>query len=393
MVSGVPNTTQTTQETDINYGPFKSAYRINLDIITRARKNKDLSTSFPTHYCVLFVFGGVDPVSGEVAPRNAFEEGFSQEQCLKAWAKVGAAPLTRACLQDPKVSRTLGDSDDEFQLKLKLIQDLNRESVAALIAKGWAGHHLEGFLKPMKSVRPVSQPHSKERLELLAKASKAGQRFHATGGDHACSDDIFLAQALRDRRDQKEKLLKVKAHRQNMEHLQLKCISILMGLEDPDRRVKAAELKMLLKWQKLEIKKSKAENKATWDSFYADYDDWESLPEVEKWTAADEHKLETIDDVGSLQLTDTMLQRVEDQKKLDLKMAAAKMTEEEKAEILDIFASSSNAVAGASTSVAAAESSAVLAASSAADAVVENNSGAIEAEAASITIPTVPPVE
>lgn len=78
---------------------------------------------------------------------------------------------------------------------------------------------------------------------------------------------------------------------------------------------------------------------------------------------------------------------MEDQKKLDLKMAASKMNAEQRAEILDSFASSD----AASASAAAASSSAAQA--SYADTVTGSNSKAAEAEAATTIMPSLPPVE
>ena len=37
-------------------------------------------------------------------------------------------------------------------------------------------------------------PHSKERIELLMKASTHGAKFLATGGAHLTADDFFIAQ-------------------------------------------------------------------------------------------------------------------------------------------------------------------------------------------------------
>ena len=34
---------------------------------------------------------------------SAFEVGFSKEACLKAWDKVGTAPVMMKCCQDKKV--------------------------------------------------------------------------------------------------------------------------------------------------------------------------------------------------------------------------------------------------------------------------------------------------
>ncbi|KAL7504442.1 hypothetical protein ACHAXN_002979 [Cyclotella atomus] len=148
----------------------------------------------------------------------------------------------------------------------------------------------------MKEAVPISKPHSKERLELLANASKAGQRFYATG----------------------------------------------------------VQLRVLLKWQGLEVKKYKEENKATWDSFFADFDDWESLPNraTERWTAQDERELEALDDHSTITMNDTILQSKIDQKKRDLRMAASKMDETERAEIMAIFASHDRAESSAAAAVA-----------------------------------------
>ena len=99
---------------DVNYGPFKSSFHINLEVITPARINDEKPISFAPHVVALFVFGGMDHVRKAVAPRNVFQDGFSHDFCLKAWAKVGAAPITRACLSNPKVRRELGDSEDDL---------------------------------------------------------------------------------------------------------------------------------------------------------------------------------------------------------------------------------------------------------------------------------------
>ncbi len=53
----------------------------------------------------LVVFGGEDPETGCVV-ESAFQAGFAHTQNLRAWAKVGAVPLTRACLQNSKVRRS-----------------------------------------------------------------------------------------------------------------------------------------------------------------------------------------------------------------------------------------------------------------------------------------------
>ena len=56
----------------------------------------------------LLVFGGSDPVTNQDGYENAFEAGFCERKCLEAWAKVGAAPCTMACLESTKVRHELG---------------------------------------------------------------------------------------------------------------------------------------------------------------------------------------------------------------------------------------------------------------------------------------------
>ncbi len=73
------------------------------------------------------VFGGTDQETSLMLMECAFTHGFSKVACLNAWAKVGAAPLTRKCLLDPKVSQTLGDGNDgndEYLLSIQTANDL-----------------------------------------------------------------------------------------------------------------------------------------------------------------------------------------------------------------------------------------------------------------------------
>ena len=53
------------------------------------------------------MFGGEDDKIDFVITESAFDVVFSKEQCLNAWAKVGADPMSRACLTDSKVKREL----------------------------------------------------------------------------------------------------------------------------------------------------------------------------------------------------------------------------------------------------------------------------------------------
>ena len=88
------NTTALSQETDRNHGPFKTSFRIILDKIVQERMFKKRKL------VGVVIFDGVDPETGVLVRKNAFQEGFSKVHCLKAWTKIGAALMTRVCLSD-----------------------------------------------------------------------------------------------------------------------------------------------------------------------------------------------------------------------------------------------------------------------------------------------------
>ena len=70
----------------------------------------------------------MDPETGVLVRKNAFQEGFSKVQCLKAWPKIGVASMTISCLSDKQVCRTIGDADDETNL---VMLELNNANAAA----------------------------------------------------------------------------------------------------------------------------------------------------------------------------------------------------------------------------------------------------------------------
>ena len=143
LYPGVPNTTAVSQETDRNYGPFKNAFRSILEVIVQNRIEKGKSTSLSPWIVGLVVFGGVDPVTKINVERNAFEEGFNKDACLDAWAKIGAAPCTRKCLEDKQVRRTIGDADDEKNHLMRMLDEANLWATHTLTMKGFRGDLLE----------------------------------------------------------------------------------------------------------------------------------------------------------------------------------------------------------------------------------------------------------
>ncbi|KAL7445324.1 hypothetical protein ACHAXH_007798, partial [Discostella pseudostelligera] len=160
LFPGVPNTTAVSQETDQNYGPFKTAFGKNLDRLIEERLVQNKSTSIPAWMVGLIIFGGVDPVTNFELRESAFQAGFSREACRAAWAMVGAAPLTKACLNHPKVRKSIGDGgdDDEFEQLCRLIQTANNLSTLTLKGYGFDGSVLEGTIEQTRRVTLVTEP-------------------------------------------------------------------------------------------------------------------------------------------------------------------------------------------------------------------------------------------
>ena len=208
LYPGVPNTTAVSQETDRNYGPMKTGFRINLKDVVDERIAKDVSVSLAPYLVGLILFGGTDPETNLVIEKNAFAESFDEESNLRAWFKIGAAVVveggdgegcvTRSCLWDRQVRREKGDSDDDTNRDMILIQEANDLAVYLLNARGYPGDRLKAKINEAKFKRPVTAPHSKERIELLSSAATHGSKFLATGGGHVTSDDFFKSLEVKD---------------------------------------------------------------------------------------------------------------------------------------------------------------------------------------------------
>ena len=99
LYPGVPNTTRISQETDKNYGMFKSALRFNLGKVVQDRNELGMNTTVSITLIGLLIFGGTELITKRGGYRNAFHEAFSKEKCLEAWAKI------RSCAFDNEISR------------------------------------------------------------------------------------------------------------------------------------------------------------------------------------------------------------------------------------------------------------------------------------------------
>ena len=134
---GVQNTTRESQKTYRNYSPFKTEFRIILDKHFQERMLKKKKRALNPWLLGLVVFGGVVPETGVLVQKNAFQEGFSNVQCLKAWAKIVGAPMMRACLSDKQARRKIGDAYDEMNFVIQELNDTNAAGTFTLSTRSY----------------------------------------------------------------------------------------------------------------------------------------------------------------------------------------------------------------------------------------------------------------
>jgi len=79
---------------------FKGDYRNNLHSLASERFEKKKPIN--VNNLPLLVFGGGDPETGPQLT-DAFNKLFSKENCLLAWRKCGAVPLTRSPMNDTTI--------------------------------------------------------------------------------------------------------------------------------------------------------------------------------------------------------------------------------------------------------------------------------------------------
>ena len=107
------------------------------------------------------VFGGCNPETGLIVA-SAFEKGFSKAQNIRAWEQVGAVPLSRKCLQSPKVRRSIGDSNDDQQVLVHLIVEHNVIACNALAVEAYNSDVIKITLKPIERTTCVTLPHTQD---------------------------------------------------------------------------------------------------------------------------------------------------------------------------------------------------------------------------------------
>ncbi len=136
-------------------------------------------------------------------------------------------PLTRACLENRKVCKLLGDGTKEYQALLQNIQALNDISTHKLILAGYKGKVLQATIKEYPKMKAITEEHSKDCLALLAKANTCGKLFSVNIAGHLAADDIFLAIKKTVQEKEKKQLTTEKTRHMRMMKVEEKAKGIL----------------------------------------------------------------------------------------------------------------------------------------------------------------------
>lgn len=328
LYPGVPNTTAVTQETDQNYGPFKTQYCKNLDAVVDERIRQGKTTNINMSQVGLIVYGGVDPETNLVV-QSAFEAGFSRNACVHAWEKVGAAPPTRACLENKKVLKSLGDGNESYQALLLGIQMSNDIATHTLTSAGYKGSALMATINEYPKTNQITEEHDKDRLDLMARASTSGKMFSVNLSGHLTCDDVFLVTEKTVREREKKRLTIEKTKRERMMRVEAKAKHVLEMKGIDGNRWNVADFDAVLSWYNHPKRSSftnKEEKLNGWKELQA-----KGLKEPAAcvpWTDEEERMLLDASK-ENIELGDTALGRVKRRKMSECKQALRDMSEEE----------------------------------------------------------------
>ena len=305
-------------------------------------------------FCLL-VFGGEDvsTTTGKtlVLP-DIFSLCFSKKKNLEVWAKVGAVPLTRACLQDTKVRHEVHTGPDgiidltvdPMARRIHNIDTVNSSSCDLLRAAGYSGEHLRKAFNynniPLEA--SITQAGSAEQVAALRHAATHGKQFKVTGGHHCTADDFFLAseENIQNAEVQEcEKKKKIALDMMNRKVAVDQIRSHPTFLDGSYRGVLRKDLDILLRWKlssgdalasALKLKKEEKIQKVK--ELMQCRDD----PQFEPWTDEDEAKLASLKE-SAVSVKDTALGREQKRRHDELLAAAPSMSPRTKQAIRELL--------------------------------------------------------
>ena len=204
--SGPPNTTHVLQVMDQLFGPFKTFYQQNFELLWNYRLQ--LPPDHKQHGKInrtdigALIFGASLENGKELI--DAFSKAFSAERVQYEWAKVGLSPFNRASLENKAIRHELvhnnqGTIDLTADPQSKYIQLLKNTNVMA--CEILDSFHANGGLLRAKTIvrnstqrrNQLTKPHSRERQDAISTANSQGDIFLRTGCVASNCDDVFIA--------------------------------------------------------------------------------------------------------------------------------------------------------------------------------------------------------
>jgi hypothetical protein len=230
LFPGVQNTTQVTQETDQNYGQFKSDVRSNIaaltaDLVREYSRQLAHHQADPTncrapskmpqlgreHYGIILSGRDANQAKGFSSLRPAFHNAFCQTKNLAAWAKVGAVPMTRQAMRHVSVRSEVMREDNcilveefdpfcIFDYKSATMLDVEQQNKIVCAHLNSMGYNADSFVvkarrKAHNLVQRLSrQTSEEERVIALAKSGiSLSSIFFVVGPSCLSTDEIFKA--------------------------------------------------------------------------------------------------------------------------------------------------------------------------------------------------------
>jgi len=269
---------------------------------------------------------------------------------LHGFAVVGVAPLTRACLNNPKVRVELSaDSSDDAlpqELKLRELGEQLQACVSYLSLRGFQKADLLLVRPKQKLVdRAVTLPHTLERQLAFNGAKTTGAKYKALNGTHCTHDDMFIARAIESRSKELKELEEKKATFTEAKEREDEAFALIarketegyphLRLSTDHAKWKVPEINVLLKWKLGKIPTDvmlKAAKVTLWDRVKSS-----PTPTV-PWSDEDEAKLQLLK--LQVDVNDTELGKERQRLKQDAVASLGAMSAEE----MDAFLLQFNAI-------------------------------------------------
>jgi len=152
------------------------------------------------------------------------------------------------------LDETVNTTIDPQGSKLLHLEQANHSVCDFLASLGCDGNRLR-ISAPRRGAKKceITQPQSKERIELLRKAKTVGAIFAVTHGEHLNSGHFFKARAMDDRKKEAEAMLKEKRIRCERQKLRQQALAVLKEHGEPtEENIKnypAPAMKKLCQWK------------------------------------------------------------------------------------------------------------------------------------------------